>query len=477
MGNTPSKSTSNAGGSQSLHKKIGRRTSIQALSGIKSAAVDPSPTKDNATGYSANPKYQIPLQQRLQSKAGPDPSKRGVDRRKLERQTSNKIPEGDECENSLNPARSKPQTSAESPRTDQTLDQESTDPNQYEHQGQQEQQEQSSSYSQPPHMYYPVPTSQLTRPPRLPLPIVDTMTAPGSPLTTSGSLGAAATFDRANMEGLTEKSDLEIMADEDDGGDDVFGSSSPGGYSKTVPTTIEWRGGGEKVYVTGTFVNWDRKFKLFKNDKQPRLFTVPLQLRPGTHHIKFIVDGIMTTSEDLPTAVDFTNHLVNYIEISADDVEEPQPETEKSPKVIVPPDIFPPQVLPEALPLDTSANSPDGSEKDESREEIPMSDFRQIIPRFLVDIDRDEDEAEYQQAATVIGDSAAPPMLPLFLARSILNSATPMKDDSSVLNYPNHTVLNHLATSSIKYGVLATSATTRYRRKYVTTILYKPTGQ
>jgi hypothetical protein len=51
-----------------------------------------------------------------------------------------------------------------------------------------------------------------------------------------------------------------------------------------------------------------------------------------------------------------------------------------------------------------------------------------------------------------------------------------MKDDSSLLNNPNHTVLNHLATSSIKNGVLATSVTTRYKRKYVTTILYKPTG-
>ncbi|OJD09557.1 hypothetical protein ACJ73_10226 [Blastomyces percursus] len=54
--------------------------------------------------------------------------------------------------------------------------------------------------------------------------------------------------------------------------------------------------------------------------------------------------------------------------------------------------------------------------------------------------------------------------------------ATPMKDDSSVLNMPNHTTLNHLATSSIKNGVLATSVSTRYKAKCVTTIVYKPTG-
>lgn len=56
-------------------------------------------------------------------------------------------------------------------------------------------------------------------------------------------------------------------------------------------------------------------------------------------------------------------------------------------------------------------------------------------------------------------------MLPLFLSRSILNGVLPVKDDNSVLTLPNHTVLNHLMTSSVKNGVLATSVTTRYKKK------------
>ena len=40
---------------------------------------------------------------------------------------------------------------------------------------------------------------------------------------------------------------------------------------------------------------------------------------PGTHHIKFLVDGAMETSPHLPTTVDFGNNLVNYIEVSGDD--------------------------------------------------------------------------------------------------------------------------------------------------------------
>lgn len=46
-----------------------------------------------------------------------------------------------------------------------------------------------------------------------------------------------------------------------------------------------------------------------------------------------------------------------------------------------------------------------------------------------------------------------------------MNGNLPVKDDSSVLALPNHTVLNHLMTSSVKNGVLATSVTTRYKKK------------
>lgn len=186
-----------------------------------------------------------------------------------------------------------------------------------------------------------------------------------------------------------------------------------------------------------------------------------LNLRPGTHHMKFIVDGEMRASDNLPTAVDFTNHLVNYIEISADDADRTR---RASVKAAVPPGIHPPKVIPEYEGGDQISPVPDEAEAGEP-EEIPLGDFRNAIPQFLADLDKEEDSPEYQKAASIIGETPAPPSLPLFLGRSILNGTTPMKDDSSVLNYPNHTVLNHLATSSIKNGVLATSVTTRYKRK------------
>jgi len=203
-----------------------------------------------------------------------------------------------------------------------------------------------------------------------------------------------------------------------------------------------------------------------------------LNLPPGTHHLKFIVDGEMRTTDHLPTAVDFTNVLVNYIEVSADDIPRTRRDSDRAVKSAVPEGVYPPQVLPEVEDRSASTTpEPETAKPIElPEEEIPTGDFRQVFPQALMNIELEEtDPPAYHDATSLISDLAPPPTLPLFLTKSILNGITPIKDDSSVLNYPNHTVLNHLATSSIKNGVLATSVTTRYKRKYVTTIMYKPT--
>jgi hypothetical protein len=42
---------------------------------------------------------------------------------------------------------------------------------------------------------------------------------------------------------------------------------------------------------------------------------------------------------------------------------------------------------------------------------------------------------------------------------------SPIGDDNGVLPSPNHSVVNHLATSAIRNGVLAVATTTRYKAK------------
>lgn len=56
--------------------------------------------------------------------------------------------------------------------------------------------------------------------------------------------------------------------------------------------------------------------KAILNSQSGEGVSTTIHLPPGTHHFKFIVDGDMTTNNDLPTAVDFSNVLVNYIEVS-----------------------------------------------------------------------------------------------------------------------------------------------------------------
>lgn len=98
----------------------------------------------------------------------------------------------------------------------------------------------------------------------------------------------------------------------------------------------------------------------------------------------------------------------------------------------------------------------------------PTKRYHQNIPRYLLDLDAPEESSRCRRANETTLNLPTPPTLPGFLGKSILNGVTPHKDDSSVLIMPNHTVLNHLATSSIKDGILATSATTRYKQKVCT---------
>lgn len=186
-----------------------------------------------------------------------------------------------------------------------------------------------------------------------------------------------------------------------------------------------------------------------------------LQLPPGTHHVKFIADGEMQLSNELPTAVDYTNILVNYVEVSADDIPKESREEEK-----VAQGFHPPQVLHEGTEAkDHAPDSVGKTQPVEGEQKVEPVFWGKVVPKYLHDVDLPEQSKRYQRAARGVSDFSTPPGLPLFLGKSILNGTTPMKDDSSVLNMPNHTVLNHLATSSIKHDVLATSITTRYKRK------------
>lgn len=194
----------------------------------------------------------------------------------------------------------------------------------------------------------------------------------------------------------------------------------------------------------------------------------------------------------MPTAVDFTNFLVNYIEVGPEDIQAPAAELDKTQLDGKAPPATQPKPIAGATAPETQdlARPPPATEeqkdaaakaadepKDALAEQLiqgkplvpaePKS-YHRKIPNFLLDLDAPEDEQGKELSAKVnalVNTLPPPPTLPMFLAKSILNGNPPMRDDASVLILPNHTVLNHLATSSIRNGVLATSGTTRYKQK------------
>lgn len=325
---------------------------------------------------------------------------------------------------------------------------------------------------------YIVPSSHFSRPPRLPLPIEEEVHTPGSPIISPIDLPVES-LDHVDVEGVLPRRTSMLSsttADDDDLGEE-FKVPTPG--RPTVPTLIEWEGPGERVYVTGTFAGWNRKYRLHNNgpSKKENVLSAHVPIHPGTHHLMFIVDNDMMISDKLPTAVDYTNILVNYLEVSYDDVKDQQAaEAGEKPKDAPATTDEQSAAQPQQDPPSPEVPNvkPPAAEMPNTKLPEPEKKYHSKIPKYLIDLDAPEESSRFGRANNATSNLPTPPSLPMFLSKSILNGTTPMKDDSSVLIMPNHTVLNHLATSSIKDNVLATSATTRYKQKFLTTIMYKP---
>lgn len=104
----------------------------------------------------------------------------------------------------------------------------------------------------------------LTRPPRLPLPIEEEVHTPGSPILApdEGQIDESAVPEvelGEAVEGITRKSSaLSATTVDDDDAEELRVDRS----RSVVPTKLEWKRGGDKIYVTGTIFQWNRKQRL-----------------------------------------------------------------------------------------------------------------------------------------------------------------------------------------------------------------------
>lgn len=107
-----------------------------------------------------------------------------------------------------------------------------------------------------------IPPSNLHFPPRLPLPIEEELHTPGSPIITSA--GESSVLHDDDLEGVLPRQTSIVSnttLDDDEYGNELqpYSGDTSG---KFVPTTVQWEQGGDKVYVTGTFTSWSRKFRM-----------------------------------------------------------------------------------------------------------------------------------------------------------------------------------------------------------------------
>ncbi|XP_030627507.1 5'-AMP-activated protein kinase subunit beta-1b [Chanos chanos] len=192
------------------------------------------------------------------------------------------------------------------------------------------------------------------------------------------------------------------------------------------PTVFCWTGTGKDIYVSGSFNNWASKIPLNKSHNN---FVAIVNLPEGEHQYKYYVDGHWTLDPKEPVVTTKSGAVNNVIQVKNSDFE-----------------VF------DAL-------------KTDSEKCADTSDLSSSPP------------GPYQQEAYSVKldeRHKSPPILPPHLLQVLLNKDTGVSCDPALLPEPNHVMLNHLYALSIKDGVMVLSATHRYKKKYVTTLLYKP---
>ncbi|XGW07368.1 hypothetical protein V3C99_010505 [Haemonchus contortus] len=196
------------------------------------------------------------------------------------------------------------------------------------------------------------------------------------------------------------------------------------------------------VYICGSWDGWRQKIPLVKSAND---FSTILELTPGHHEYKFMVDNKWVVDDNQPKTNNNLGGENNVMSIDQDDFE-----------------VF--DALDKDLASSNAGEAMRGAPNHQPSHDTPNDRELEKLRTFSQDI---PDRGEFAKAHN-------PPALPPHLLQVILNKDTPVQCDPNVLPEPNHVMLNHLYALSIKDGVMVLSATHRYRKKYVTTLLYKP---
>jgi flagellar biosynthesis GTPase FlhF len=247
-------------------KKVYRRISFQALS-HKATAADPSATTEStlAQNISQPPAQNQTLHQHLHAVHSHSPEQIGKSVASVERSTSPAAIHGGQEVLQYRPnERLLSQPTAEA-NPEPSIPMDVPGCTNTRHSRGSREGSVSTNPSPPPSTPQYTPISSLQRPPRLPLAIADEVRAPDSPLLEATGITdeEVSIFDDDEADLPRKNSALSsATADDEDVGNELQPYAVDTGGVKVVPTRIDWKGSGERVYVTGTFAHWDKKFRL-----------------------------------------------------------------------------------------------------------------------------------------------------------------------------------------------------------------------
>jgi hypothetical protein len=95
-----------------------------------------------------------------------------------------------------------------------------------------------------------------------------------------------------------------------------------------VPVQFRWHHGAQReVYVVGSFSNWQTKIRLTREEDSH--FGTVVQIVPGIHQYKFIVDGEWRCAQDQPRCLDSVGNENNCIEV--EEAEQPEEPVDQDP--------------------------------------------------------------------------------------------------------------------------------------------------
>lgn len=205
------------------------------------------------------------------------------------------------------------------------------------------------------------------------------------------------------------------------------------------PVVFNWRHGGKSVYLVTSQDDWQAEHKLRKSFED---FTAILNLPPGIHWYKFIVDDTWSCARDQPHKQEENGGFVNYVKVAhwsaaslQDELADPFNAT---------PGIFGSTAL--------TWRNPKGSGKEPA--------WGQKMPTMSMGL---------------------PPDAPPHLGQILLNEKPPTDDlwqGPLLTRKPSHVEVEHLYLAQHVHDEITTMGlTTRYGEKTYTTVYYRPLGR